>query len=67
VVGYVGTLKTGYPRIQALSQGKKQDVYPRATTQAVAPGLASLLRRALAPAPAEQPGAAPGPPRVLWL
>jgi hypothetical protein len=32
----VGTLKTGYPRIQALSQGKEQGVYPRAATQAVA-------------------------------
>jgi hypothetical protein len=41
---FVGTLKTGYPRIQALSQGKELGVYPRASTQAIAPGLASLLR-----------------------
>jgi hypothetical protein len=26
----VGTLKTGYPRIQILSQDKEQDVHPRA-------------------------------------
>jgi hypothetical protein len=26
----VGTLKTGYPRIQALSQDKEQGVHPRA-------------------------------------
>jgi hypothetical protein len=108
-VHYVGTLKTGYPRIQALSQGKEQGVYPRAATQAVALGLASLLRWAsalpcvlrlqlslpspgqlrghhmscgsssrcpargssgatmcpAALAPTAQPGAAPGPPRVL--
>jgi hypothetical protein len=51
----VGTLKTGYPCIQALSQGKEQGVYPRAATQAVAPDLASLLRWASAP------------PRVLRL
>jgi hypothetical protein len=31
-VGDVGTLKTGYPRIQALSQDKEQDVHPRAVT-----------------------------------
>jgi hypothetical protein len=85
----VDTLKTGYPRIQALSQGKEQGVYPHAATQAVAPGLASLLRWAsghhvpycsssrcptqgssgattcpAAPAPAAQPGAALGPPRM---
>jgi hypothetical protein len=51
----IGTLKTGYPRIQALSQGKKQGVYTHAATQAVAPGLASLLRWA------------PGPSRALRL
>jgi hypothetical protein len=28
----VGTLKIGYPRIQALSQDKKQGVHPRAIT-----------------------------------
>jgi hypothetical protein len=28
----VGTLKTGYPRIQALSQDKEQDVHPRTAT-----------------------------------
>jgi hypothetical protein len=28
----VGTLKTGYPRIQALSQEKEQSVHPRAAT-----------------------------------
>jgi hypothetical protein len=28
----VGTLKTGYPHIQALSQGNEQDVYPHAAT-----------------------------------
>jgi hypothetical protein len=44
----VSTLKTGYPRIQALSQGKEQGIYPCAATQAVALGLASLLRWALA-------------------
>jgi hypothetical protein len=49
VVVVVGTLKTGYLRIQALSQGKEQDVYPRAATQAVASGHASLLRWASAP------------------
>jgi hypothetical protein len=44
----VGTLKTEYPRIQALCQGKEQGVYPRAATQAVALSLASLLRWASA-------------------
>jgi hypothetical protein len=28
----VDTLKTGYPRIQALSQDKEQGVHPRAAT-----------------------------------
>jgi hypothetical protein len=51
----VGTLKTENPHIQALSQGKQQGMYPRAAIQAVAPGLASLLRWASAP------------PRVLRL
>jgi hypothetical protein len=51
----IGTLKTGYPRIQALSQGKEQGVYTRAATQAVAPGLAFLLRWP------------PGPPCALRL
>jgi hypothetical protein len=90
----VGTFKTRYPRRQALSQGKEQGVYPRTATQAVAPGLASLLRWASTlprvlrlqlqlplPIPRQlrgrhvscgsvsrcQPGAALGPPRVLWL
>jgi hypothetical protein len=30
--GTVGTLQTGYPYIQVLSQGKERDVYPRIAT-----------------------------------
>jgi hypothetical protein len=59
----VGTLKTGYPCIQALSQGKEQGVYPRAATQA-SRGSSGAATCHAAPAPAAQPGAAPGPPRV---
>jgi hypothetical protein len=40
----VGTLETGYPRIQALSQDKEQDVHPHGATYPVAPGLSSLSR-----------------------
>jgi hypothetical protein len=31
-VSSIGTLKIGYPRIQALSQDKEHDVHPRAAT-----------------------------------
>jgi hypothetical protein len=31
-VASVGTLKNGYPRLQALSQDKERGVYPRTTT-----------------------------------
>jgi hypothetical protein len=51
----IGTLKTGYPRIQALSQGKEQGVHPRAATQAIASDHTSLQRWA------------PALPRVPWL
>jgi hypothetical protein len=30
--GAIGTLKTGYPRIQALCKDKEQGVHPRADT-----------------------------------
>jgi hypothetical protein len=40
----VGTLKTGYPRIQALSQDKEHVVHPHAVTQAVALDHTSLQR-----------------------
>jgi hypothetical protein len=46
--GAVGTLKTGYLRIQALSQEKEQGVHPCATTQAIASDHTSLQRWALA-------------------
>jgi hypothetical protein len=32
---FVGTQKTGYPYIQALSQDKEQDTHPRTVTYAV--------------------------------
>jgi hypothetical protein len=51
----VGTLKTGYPRIQALSQDKEQGVHPHAATQAVASDHTSLQRWV------------PEPPRVCGL
>jgi hypothetical protein len=31
-VNLVGSLKTGYPRIQVLGQDKQQSVHPRAAT-----------------------------------
>jgi hypothetical protein len=40
----VGTLKTGYLRIQVLSQDKEQDMHPCATTQVVALDHTSLQR-----------------------
>jgi ABC-type dipeptide/oligopeptide/nickel transport system ATPase subunit len=40
----VSTLKTGYRRIQALSQDKEQSVHPRAATQDVASDHISLQR-----------------------
>jgi hypothetical protein len=51
---HVGTLKTGCPRIQALSQDKEQCVHPRTATQAVALDHTSLQRWASEP------------PRVPW-
>jgi hypothetical protein len=47
--GTVGTLKTGYPRIQALRQDKEQGVHPHAVTQVVASNHTSLQRWALEP------------------
>jgi hypothetical protein len=66
----VGTMRTGYPCVQALSQDKRQG---RACVLACprAPAPASRLSAALgpsrvpvAPAPASQLRVAPGPPRV---
>jgi hypothetical protein len=51
----VGTLQTGYPRIQALSQDKGQDICSRVPTCPVPPALASWLMAALEP------------PHVSWL
>jgi hypothetical protein len=51
----VGTLQTGYPYIQALSQGKERDVYPRVATCTAASD------------PAFLPRWAPAPSRVKWL
>jgi hypothetical protein len=42
--GTVGTLKTGNPHIQALSQGKEQGMHPHAATKAVASDHTSLQR-----------------------
>jgi hypothetical protein len=44
LVGTVSTLKTGYPRIQALSQDKEHGVHPRAATYIVALDHTSLQR-----------------------
>jgi hypothetical protein len=41
---FVGTLQTGYPRIQASSQDKEQCVHPRAATYHVASDLSFLSR-----------------------
>jgi hypothetical protein len=41
---FVGTLKTGYPRIQALSQDKEHVVHPRAAMQVVDSDHTSLQR-----------------------
>jgi hypothetical protein len=52
--------------MQALSQGKQQCVYQRAAMQA-SRGSSGAATCPVAPAPAAQSGAAPRPPRVLWL
>jgi hypothetical protein len=46
VVNAVGTLQTGYPRIQASSQDKRQGVHPRTATCPASLDQASLLKRA---------------------
>jgi hypothetical protein len=56
----IGTLKTGYPRIQSLSQDKEQHVHPRATTYAVALDHTSL--QMWAPAPPHVPRLRTSPP-----
>jgi hypothetical protein len=42
----IGTLQTRYPRVQASSQDKEQDMLPCAVTCPVASNPVSLLRRA---------------------
>jgi hypothetical protein len=42
--GFVGTLQTGYPRIQASSQDKEQGVHPRAAICFAAPDLTPCRR-----------------------
>jgi hypothetical protein len=46
-IGCVGTLKTGYLHIQALSQDKEHGVHPHAAMQAIASDHTSLQRWAL--------------------
>jgi hypothetical protein len=55
----VGTLKTGYPHIQALSQDKEQGVHPRAATQAVVSDHTSLQRWAPEPPHVPRPRTSP--------
>jgi hypothetical protein len=56
----VGTLKTGYPHIQALSQNKKQGMHPRVATYIVALDHTSLQR--WTPAPPRVPRSRTSPP-----
>jgi hypothetical protein len=55
----VGTLKTGYPCIQALSQDNEQGVHQRTVTQAVALDHTSLHRWALEPSRVPWPRTSP--------
>jgi hypothetical protein len=57
----VGTLKTEYPCIQALSQDKEQGVHPHAATSVIASDYTSLLKR-WAPAPPRVPRPQTSPP-----